>query len=203
MSRLGLRPLAKALTVLSVITFAIGGYATWRAVNQQNSGTSVLPNGNFNVSTMQRLYSALNPSDFSQLDHQVYVVTGGLGMAKPRIMAWDPVGDVTLGQAYGTGTAIFSIQEFGPELQTATRNGKPLPWVKKKTASGTAYYQYVWSPKNPYSPIWYYFKKGNTFIRLTVSGVKGVYPFPQGLPNHMRLMSGQPPIRSFDSSISS
>jgi len=105
-------------------------------------------------------------------------------MANPRIMTWDNTGDITFGQPNGPIT--FEIQQFGPEFKSATMNGKPIPWVKKQTESDVTYYQFVWSPNTPYSPVWYYFHQGNTFIRLTISGSKDVYPFPQGLPSHLR-----------------
>ena len=183
MSRFGDKPVWWAVSVLAVIVAAVGGYALHQPTNPQND-LSTLPNDNFSTSTQQRIDTVVTPQGIGQTQHREYIVTGGLGMANPRIMAWDSTGDITFGQPNGPVT--FEIQQFGPDFKNATLNGKPIPWVKKQTGSGLTYYQYVWSPNTAYSPVWYYFQKGDTFIRLTISGSKDVYPFPQGLPSHLR-----------------
>ena len=181
MSRLGDKSVWWAITVLVVIVGAVTDYVLHHPTNPQTE-LSRLPNDNFSVSTQQRIDAVVTSQ--STAHHRVYIVTGGLGMASPRMMTWDSTGDITFGQPNGPVT--FDIQQFGPGFQKATLNGRPIPWIKKQTPTGFTYYEYVWSPNTPYSPVWYYFQRGHTFIRLTISGSKNVYPFPQGLPSHLR-----------------
>jgi hypothetical protein len=171
-----------AVSVLAVIVAAVSGYTLHHATNPQTE-LSTLPNDNFSVSTQQRI-DAVTSLSMDQTNHRVYIVTGGLGMANPRIMTWDNTGDITFGQPNGPVT--FDIEQFGPGFQHATMDGKSIPWIKKQTDLGVTYYEYVWSLNTQYSPVWYYFEKGNTYIRLTISGSKDVYPFPEGLLTHLR-----------------
>jgi hypothetical protein len=183
MSRVGNKSVWWAVSMLAVIVAAVSGYTLHHSTNPQTE-LSTLPNDNFSVATQQRIDAVVTSQSMDQTNHRVYIVTGGLGMANPRIMTWDSTGDIAFGQPNGPVT--FDIEQFGPGFQNLTMNGKPIPWIKKQTDSGVTYYEYVWSPNAPYSPVWYYFEKGNMYIRLTISGSKDVYPFPQGLLTHLR-----------------
>lgn len=62
-------------------------------------------------------------------DHEVYMVTGGIGVADPRIMAWDSGGDTTFG-FNGPPETTFQIQELGQNHLTwkeVIPHGKPQP----------------------------------------------------------------------------
>ncbi|MDQ0191282.1 hypothetical protein JI721_12020 [Alicyclobacillus cycloheptanicus] len=155
-----------------------------------------LPNDNFDKATMEQIQSDLDQYNVAQApqDHEVYMVTGGLGVANPRILGWDSGGNMTFAFNGPPGTT-FDIEEMGQSPMTwkeVIAHGKlnpktkkditftyqPLHWIKHVAKSGEVYYKLDDPKQTPQ----YFFQKGNTFII--------VRPFPQdvfptGLMNHL------------------
>lgn len=155
-----------------------------------------LPNDNFDNATMQQIQDDLEQYHVQQKpqDHEVYVVTGGIGVANPRIMGWDSNGNMNFGFNGSPGTT-FQIQEIGqnpinwqqviphgkPDPKTkkgVTFTYKPLHWTKNVTKTGQVFYKLDDSAQAPQ----YFFQKGNTYIVVIP------FPndtFPVGLMNHL------------------
>ena len=155
-----------------------------------------LPHDNFDATTMQQIQSDLQQYQvqLTPQNHEVYMVTGGIGTANPRIMGWDSGGDMTFGLNNPPGT-IYQIQELEQnpmtwkqviahgKLNPKTKTGvtftyKPLHWVKMTTKTGQFYYKL----KNTGEAAQYFFRKGNTYIVVIP------FPqdtFPQGLMSHL------------------
>ncbi|MCL6443611.1 MAG: hypothetical protein K6T83_09180 [Alicyclobacillus sp.] len=157
-----------------------------------------LPNDNFDAATMQRIQTDFSQYQVAQTpqDHEVYMVSGGLGVANPRIMGWDSRGNMIFGFNGPPGTT-FEILETGQNPMTwktviphgkpdrKTKRGvtftyKPLHWIKQVTKTGQTFYKLDDSTQAPQ----YFFKKGDTYI-LVIPFPGDV--FPTGLMNHWYL----------------
>ena len=155
-----------------------------------------LPNDNFDNATMQQIQADLQQYDVSQnpQDHEVYTVTGGLGVANPRILRWGSDGNMNFGLNGSPGT-MYQIREMGQnpllwkqetphgKLAPQTKKGgtftyKPVQWIAHYTATGQVYYKLDDPSQGPQ----YFFQKGNTYIYVS-SFPNDV--FPVGLMNHL------------------
>jgi len=149
-----------------------------------------------NKATMQQIQADLQQYHVAEnpQDHEVYMVTGGIGVANPRIMGWDSNGNMTLGFNGPPGTT-FQIRELGQnpmtwqqvithgKLDPKTKTGltftyKPLHWIKEATKTGKVFYKLDYSTQTSQ----YFFRKGDTYI------VVMPFPnntFPVGLVSHL------------------
>lgn len=169
--------------------------------NSQPLPTDYVTRGdNFDSTTLQKIRGAFSEYHVggSPLDHEVYMITGGLHIANPRIMSWDSLGNMSFGGNQGDSW-IYDFEEtaqspanwymqqqnHGVGWTTGPAGGyKPVPWVLKHTPSGLPYYE--WDiPK--ITTRQFYFKQGNTYIILRADYVLGERPpsFPDGLPKHL------------------
>lgn len=160
----------------------------------------VLPNDNFDEQTMNAINTDLAQYNVAgtQQDHEVYMITGGLGIANPRILSWDSNGNMTFGGNEGDGWS-YTFQETSQspadwymkkeDKGIGWTNGfetgfKPVPWVLKHTASGMPYYQ--WDMLQ-FQTTQFYFKKGSAYIVLKVDYLMNQPSpsFPQGVMSHL------------------
>jgi hypothetical protein len=154
---------------------------------------------NFSQQTLNTMQTGLSMDNVAGAEHghEVYIITGGLGLANPRILSWDANGNMTFGGNGGDGWSYsFTETSQSPTdwYTKAQGNGimwtdgpeaglKPVPWVLKHTSSGIPYYQ--WDMLRSQT-IQYYFKKGHTYIILKIDNLmKQPPPFPQGIMSHL------------------
>lgn len=160
---------------------------------------NVLPRDDFSKATMKQIWAYLSQYDVQHLpqNHEVYVVTGGIGSANPTIDSWDSGGNMSFVKRTSPEVS-YDIQEvaFNPStLKTVTStdsgNGtdkkdtithKPMIWHMRMTPTGEVYYEHTL-----YGLTWkeYYFKKGFTYIWIRVSSTKPV-SFPTGIMTHLK-----------------
>lgn len=152
----------------------------------------------FDTQTMAEIRADLNQYDVAGTahNHEVYMITGGLGITNPRILSWDSDGNMEFASHVG-GTfydirqsaqspARWSMQRQGSGVMVT--NGpvagyKPVPWVRKETPSGASYYQWDMIRGQITQ---FYFKEGETYIILKESmGIPASPKFPAGLINHV------------------
>jgi hypothetical protein len=196
-----MKPNYQALTGFFIAFVLISGlYGFYRSQQPVTTHDYVLPHDNFSKQTMDAIRSHLAQYNVMHTpqDHDVYMVTGGLGIANPRILGWDSGGNMNFA-GNESGDPMYSIQETSQSPATwytrhenkgvgwtnGTQEGfKPVPWVLKHTKSGVPYYEW---DMIPYELIQFYFKKDNTFIVLKVDYMKGQPKptFPQGLISHL------------------
>lgn len=155
-----------------------------------------LPNDNFDSATLQQIQTDLQQYQVSQnpQDHEVYTVTGGIGVANPRILRWGSDGNMNFG-LNGSPGEMYQIRELGQnpmlwkqeiphgKLDPQTKKGvtftsKPVHWIAHYTATGQVYYKLDDPSQGPQ----YFFQKENTYIYVT-SFPNDV--FPVGLMNHL------------------
>jgi hypothetical protein len=179
---------------LMVLVVGIMGIATFRSSHLGNSLPKdyVLPHDNFDQTTMGEIWAHLNQFNVAQTpeDHEVYMVTGGLGVANPRLMGWDSGGNMQFGSNSGTTYEIretandpatwkYAIPHvIDQDAKNATFTYQPTHWTKQYTDTHQVYYQLDDPNQSPQ----YYFQKGNTFV-LVITFPNDA--FPQGLMNHM------------------
>ncbi|QSO53615.1 hypothetical protein JZ785_07165 [Alicyclobacillus curvatus] len=113
---------------------------------------------NFSQQTLNTMQTDLSMDNVAGAEHghEVYIITGGLGLANPRILSWDANGNMTFGGNGGDGWSYsFTETSQSPTdwYTKAQGNGimwtdgpeaglKPVPWVLKHTSSGIPYYQW-------------------------------------------------------------
>lgn len=161
------------------------------SLRSQTSRDYVLPNDKFDEQTMEAIRADLahyHVSSTSQ-DHEVYMVTGGLGIANPCIMEWDSGGNMDFGGNQG-GDPIYNFQFTSQSPETWKTNNqqhglmKSVPWVLKHTKSGIPYYEW---DMTRYQKVQFYFKKGSVYVLLTVDyWLSEPKPtFPAGVLSHL------------------
>jgi hypothetical protein len=171
------------------VTIGIVAYSLSQSSESHTPKDYVLPHDDFDKTTLEQIQAALEQYHVAETphDHEVYMITGGLGVANPRIMAWDADGNMTFGLNGPPGT-IFTFREMAQNPMTwkkvtpdekltqkptpqnkqdMTFSYEPLRWIKHTTKDGQVYYKLADASQSPQ----YFFKKGNTFI--------WVMPFPQ------------------------
>lgn len=183
--------------ILVGVTVSIYGY---RSLKSQTPRDYVLPHDNFDQQTMETIKSNLIQYDVANTpqDCEVYMVTGGLGIANPRIMEWDSGGNMDFGgNQSGDPSYNFQFTSQSP-VSWKTDNGrqgewKPVPWVLKHTKSGVSYYEWD-MPREQITQ--FYFKKGSTYVLLKVDyWLNASKPsFPKGLLSHL-VPIGNPVLR--------
>nr|WP_026975502.1 hypothetical protein [Alicyclobacillus contaminans] len=156
--RLRLKHIAWMLASLMIV--GIGYLSTFHPSSNVPKDYT-LPNDNFDTATMQQIEADLQQYQVAQNphDHEVYMVTGGLGVENPTIMSWDSDGNMTFG-FYGPPGEIFEIQETGQDPRSwkrvipqgkpdpKTKQGvtftyKPLHWIEQYSSTGQVYYKLV------------------------------------------------------------
>ena len=147
----------------------------------------ILPHDNFDSQTMKAIREHLNQYNVSGTpqDHEVFMVTGGLGIANPRITEWDSGGNMDfMGNQAGDRIYSFQFTSQSPATWKTGSELKPVPWVLKHSKSGMPYYEWD-MPK--YLIAQFYFKKDNTYVILKVDYAfnKPKPAFPTGLPGHL------------------
>lgn len=155
-----------------------------------------LPGDKFDKATIQQIEQDLGQYNVGQTaqDHEVYMVTGGIGVADPRIMGWDSGGNMGFGFNGPPGNT-YQIQEYGQDpmswkkviphgkLNPKTKKGmiftyEPLHWIKHTTKAGKVYYKL----DDPKQGAQYFFQEGKTYIVVIP------FPrdeFPTGLMTHL------------------
>lgn len=181
---------AGLLVAIALIGVVLAVYRQ-RSSTPQTPNDYVLPHDNFDQKTMDTVRSYLAQYDVANTpqDHEVYMVTGGLGIANPRIMAWDSGGNMDFG-GNQSGDPIYNFQ-FTSQSPTTWKTDyqhqgemKPVPWILKHTKSGFSYYEW---DMTMYQTTQFYFKKGSTYVLLRVDyWLNSPKPtFPEGLPSHL------------------
>lgn len=182
-----------SLGLFETIILVGGTFSVYRksSAQSQTPRDYVLPHDNFDQQTMDTIRANLTQYHVAHtpLDHEVYMVTGGLGIANPRIMEWDSGGNMDFGgNQSGDFGYDFQLTSQSP-ASWKTDNGrqgewKPVPWIRKHTKSGVPYYEW---DMHRLQTTQFYFKKGSTYVLLRVnywqSGQKT--PFPDGLLSHL------------------
>ncbi|WAH36614.1 hypothetical protein [Alicyclobacillus dauci] len=192
-----------------ILAIAVWGlYQIWaeHATSQEPDKNYVLPNDNFDSATMNTIHSDLNQYSVSQepLDHEVYILTGGIGTANPRLMGWDSIGNMMFAKPDSPETFDFRQESQSPSTWETERQSKgvlvsegsssgmkPVPWVKKTTKSGRIYFQWDELP----GITQFYFEQGHTYIVLVVGSASGNASFPSGVMTHLQPV-GNPVIRN-------
>jgi hypothetical protein len=189
-------PLDKWVILFFVVVAGFVAYSFIRPSEPQIPKDYVLPHDDFDKTTLNQIQADLQQYQVAQTphDHEVYMITGGLGVANPRIMAWDSDGNMTFGLNGPPGTT-FTIRELGqnpmtwkqaiPDEKPTPQNKKdmtftykPVHWIKHTTKTGQVYYKLADASQAPQ----YFFQKGNTFIWVMPFS-KDV--FPEGVMTHL------------------
>ncbi|WP_029420786.1 hypothetical protein [Alicyclobacillus macrosporangiidus] len=159
----------------------------------------VLPNDDFDQKTMNAIRAAIDQYRVATTphDHEVYIVTGGLGEANPQLDGFDSDGNMTF-HMFTQNNATIDIREttFSPAKWQMQHQGtgimvaedpigpvagfSPVPWVHKTTTNGVDYYEWDEFPTTKV----YYFQKDKTYVILTVN-FEGQFAFPEGIINHL------------------
>jgi hypothetical protein len=179
------------LIVVIALIGGILGVVHHRSVQPKVPHDYVMPNDNFDQQTMNAIRSYLaqyNVANTPQ-DHEVYMVTGGLGIANPRIVEWDSGGNMDFG-GNQSSDPIYNFQFTSQSPATwktdYQQQGemKPVPWILMHTKSGTPYYEWDMTRNQT---IQFYFKKDNTYVVLRVDyWLNSSKPtFPEGLLSHL------------------
>ncbi|WP_029422937.1 hypothetical protein [Alicyclobacillus macrosporangiidus] len=186
------------VAVAAVAAFLLGHGWNWmNSATAQQERDIALPNDDFDAATMAQIYKNLNQYNVASTpqDHEVYVVTGGIGTANPRILEWDSAGNMDFGRRQGG--EIFHILQMHQDPRTwqyaiphvsgntaadaknATFTYTPTRWVPIKTHTGRVYYKL----DDPHQSPQYCFQVGNTYF-LVVPFPKD--EFPEGLMTHLK-----------------
>lgn len=182
-----------SIILIGIVIFVISIIHQSLAMNRDYS----LPNDDFSPSTIDEIHKDLAQYNVVETprNYEVYMVTGGIGVANPRIMEWDSMGNMTFGYN-GSPGYLFQIHESKQnpmiwkqqivhgKLEPKTKQGltftyKPIHWIKHTTGIGQIYYQM----DDHKQPTLYFFKKGHTYI------VVQSFPsdiFPVSLMNHLK-----------------
>ena len=156
--------------------------------------------GTFSRATLLKLRSDLNQYKLATRpqDHEVYVLTGGLGTADPQIPMFDSFGNMTFqapGAAYWITEQVQSPSLWRVQSHSATSagiamgdpppsDGPLLAWVRHETKSGQTYYEWTASKDLKYM----YFRKGRTYVVVTIQGFSRSMKSPvkeQAIINHL------------------
>ncbi|MFB5189083.1 hypothetical protein [Alicyclobacillus fastidiosus] len=174
-----------------VLTGAVSCVHPYHPSYSQTPRDEVLPHDNFDQQTISEIRAHLADYDVAQTpqDHEVYMVTGGLGIANPRIMEWDSSGNMDFG-GIQSGDPIFHFQFLSQSPANWKtdyyQKGKmeSVPWIQEHTKSGAVYYE--WNTARDQTTQ-FYFTKGSTYVVLTVDyGLNAAKPaFPEGLLSHL------------------
>jgi hypothetical protein len=187
----------------TVLLFLLGvcGYqvvSVW--VYQQETAKSslpkpyILPNDDFDQKTMNAIRAAIDHFQVATTphNHEVYIVTGGLGEANPH-----SDGNMTFRMRTENNATIdiretpvsparWQMQHQGTGIMVAedpsgpVAGFSPVPWVHKTTTDGFDYYEWDEFPTTKV----YYFQKDKTYIILTVNYI-GQFEFPEGIIHHL------------------
>lgn len=183
-------------SIVIVVTTMVIGYISIYRPSTNFTKDYTLPHDNFEKATMQQIEADIQQYQVAQnpQDHEVYMVTGGIGVANPRIMEWDSGGNMDFG-FNGPPGIIYNIQEFGQnpmtwkqvithgKLNPKSKKGvtftyKPVHWIKHVTKTDQVFYNLDESPHASE----YFFQKGSTYIVIRP------FPndaFPEGLMSHL------------------
>lgn len=141
--------------------------------------------GTFSRATLLSILAHLNQYNVTTKpqNHEVYVLTGGLGTADPQVDGWDSGGNMS----FQVGGTFYDLREqsqgpAGWRLYSSTSNGGLVPWVQKDTTSGQVYFE--WHVNSGMTK--FYFKKGSTYVYLSESPGPSTPPkFPEGIIRHL------------------
>lgn len=188
------------LLVFIIVSLIIIPYFSFRHFMTQEHYTR---NDSFNQSTINIISADFNRLKVSNLpqDHEVYMLTGGIGISNPDILTVNSKGNMTF-SGHSMEMPIIQVQEFGQtpllwkmekgdygvnisENEKNIPNYSLIPWRNEVTASGYPYYAWKFPYDNGLKQSLFYFRYKNTFIVLSIQTIAGIPIFPSGIINHL------------------
>lgn len=187
------------VTVGVILVIGAFGLYRYRTISAPIPRDYTLPHDNFSKKTMDTIRADLAQYSVGSTpqDHEVYMITGGIGVANPRILSWDSIGNMTFGGNKGGDWEFREIAQPPSEWYMKTgdhgvgwTNGpapgyKPVPWIIKYTSTGMPYYEW---DTIPHQMTQYYFEKGDTYIVLRIDDLsmnQSTPTFPEGVMSHL------------------